>query len=74
MIFASCIYCDAPYDFPMPEQTPAWAIHTCEKCGKKSIDEASRITPQSFTPEGFSEEYGEKYPDLVKQILEDISK
>jgi len=57
MILGSCPYCDHSFYHGLPDGTPCFAQNTCEGCGKTFWTRYSRVDPESWTEEGFAEEF-----------------
>ena len=59
MILGSCPYedCDEPLMLPIADVCPAFQKHTCEGCKRVIWTKHSRIDPESYTEEGFTEVY-----------------
>lgn len=57
MIFGGCPYCDRAVVNYMPEESPRFAKHTCEHCGKEYWLLCSRVSSEAFTIEDFNKKY-----------------
>lgn len=60
MIIGSCPYddCNEPLMLGLPDmQLPAFSRHECDGCHRLIWTKFSRVDPQSWTEDGFLEEY-----------------
>lgn len=74
--FCMCVHCGQSCSFEPPENVPrkkmAWRLHSCESCGRESIDKCSQLAPISYTIGAFIELKRYDEPLLLAQILEAI--
>ena len=57
MIIGGCPYCDAPLMISIADNCPCFEKHDCEECKQTIWTYHSRLNPESYTEDGFKEEW-----------------